>query len=301
MEFHQLNYFLVIAEKQSIVKASQELHVSQSALSVALRDLDRELGFCLFDRDRGRLRLNHNGRYMESQVRMAFALINNAKSTITHNLNQQQKIVKCATNMTLGKVGEQFIRTYRKLHPETMLRIGFKGSLTFKHSLPDIEFLGTEKELPDDGRTIKILHERFMVAFSADCKLAKRPEINLRDLKSEMFIMTGPGAMQDTVMSMFNEVGYFPHVVSEVQLYSEVLNLVRAGLGYTIVPEHSWLDNPKGLAIKPIADVKRYRNIYALLPEGSTPSPAALTFFEFLRNESGHLFKQKTADLDKVS
>ena len=50
MEFHQLNYFLAIAETQSIAKASQQLHISQSALSVALRDLEREFGFPLFDR-----------------------------------------------------------------------------------------------------------------------------------------------------------------------------------------------------------------------------------------------------------
>lgn len=49
MELHQLTYFLTIAENQSITKASQQLHVSQSALSVALRDLERELGFTLFD------------------------------------------------------------------------------------------------------------------------------------------------------------------------------------------------------------------------------------------------------------
>lgn len=97
--------------------------------------------------------------------------------------------------------------------------------------------------------------------------------------------------MRDTVLSMFEEAGYYPNVVSEVQLYSEVLNLVRAGLGYTIVPEHSWLDNVQGLSIKPIADIKRHRNIYALLPKENTPSSAALTFFDFLKTQGSKMFE----------
>lgn len=291
MEFHQLNYFLAIAETQSIAKASQQLHISQSALSVALRDLEREFGFPLFDRNGGRLHLNNNGYYMEKQVRAALTLISNARYTVSQNIDQQQKIVKCATNMTLGKVGETFISAYRKIHPDIILRFGFRGSLTFKDTVPDIEFYGTEKELKQDSRTIKILHERFFVAFSSNCPLAHKPHINLRELRAETFIMTGPGEMRDTVLSMFEEAGYYPNVVSEVQLYSEVLNLVRAGLGYTIVPEHSWLDNVQGLSIKPIADIKRHRNIYALLPKENTPSSAALTFFDFLKTQGSKMFE----------
>ena len=94
MEFHQLNYFLAIAETQSIAKASQQLHISQSALSVALRDLEREFGFPLFDRNGGRLHLNNNGYYMEKQVRTALTLISNARYTVSQNIDQQQKIVK---------------------------------------------------------------------------------------------------------------------------------------------------------------------------------------------------------------
>ena len=63
--------------------------------------------------------------------------------------------------------------------------------------------------------------------------------------------------MQNALLGMFEEAGYMPHVVSELQLYSEVLYLVRAGLGYTIAPELSWLDDVNGLAVKPISDVQR--------------------------------------------
>lgn len=300
MEIHQLNYFLAIAEQQSIAKASTLLHISQSALSVALKDLERELGFSLFDRKGGRLHLNGNGRYMEGQVRKALSLINNAQFVVSNNINQEQKVVKCATNMTLGEIGRVIICNYREEHPDVILRFGFKGSLTFKDTHPNVEFYGTEKELAEGDRTTKILQERFLLAFSADSPYASFPTVSLRDLQSEYFIMTGPGEMQETELGMFKEAGFFPRVFTEVQLYSEVLNLVRANMGYTIVPEYSWADNFDGLALKPFEDVHRQRNIYALLPEEGFPTTATMAFFDFLKRKHRKLFPFNQTDFHAV-
>lgn len=290
MEFHQLKYFLAIAEQSSIAKASKQLHVSQSALSVALRDLERDLGFPLFDRDGRGLVINENGRYLARQVRAALATISDARVSIADNVARRENTVKCATNMTLGKVSGLLIQNYRRTHPQTILRVGFKDSLTFKNASPDLEFLGTPRELKQREDRFKIAHERFVAVFAE--RVAPHTEtVRLEDLVSEPFILPGPGEMQNALLGMFEEAGYMPHVVSELQLYSEVLYLVRAGLGYTIAPELSWLDDVNGLAVKPISDVQRGRNIYALIPEGAAPSPAALEFFEFLRTDAERILQ----------
>ena len=50
MELRQLKYFLTIAESNNVSDAAKKLHVSQPAISTALKDLEKELGFPLFDR-----------------------------------------------------------------------------------------------------------------------------------------------------------------------------------------------------------------------------------------------------------
>jgi DNA-binding transcriptional LysR family regulator len=58
----QLEVFVDIATTGSVRAASERLHLSQPAASMALGELERQMGEPLFDRERGRLRLNDRGR-----------------------------------------------------------------------------------------------------------------------------------------------------------------------------------------------------------------------------------------------
>ena len=61
MELHQLRYLSAVAHCGSAAKAAEELYVSKQAVSKAIRSLEHETGFELFDRDDG-MRLTENGR-----------------------------------------------------------------------------------------------------------------------------------------------------------------------------------------------------------------------------------------------
>src|SRR3954470_18769956 len=51
MELRHLRYFVAVAEKGGFVRASRRLHVAQPALSRQIRDLERDVGVELIDRD----------------------------------------------------------------------------------------------------------------------------------------------------------------------------------------------------------------------------------------------------------
>lgn len=68
MELRQLEYFLAIAKSENMTQAAKLIHVSQPTLSTTLRDLERELGFSLFNRTGKRLELNDSGRYYAKRV-----------------------------------------------------------------------------------------------------------------------------------------------------------------------------------------------------------------------------------------
>ena len=62
LNFHHLRYFQAIARERSLTRAAQQLHVSQSALSTQLRQLEDRLGHALFERIGRRLELTEAGR-----------------------------------------------------------------------------------------------------------------------------------------------------------------------------------------------------------------------------------------------
>ncbi len=292
MEIHQLRYFLAIAQNSSIAEASKRLHVSQSAMSVALRDLEHELGFPLFDRNGRRLRINANGIYFAEHVQAAFATVSDAQISIANDISKRKSTVHCATNLTLGQVNVRLISEFRKIHPEIVLRFSFKGSDAFRKRSPDLEFKGTAKELQETEHCTKIAHEDFVAVFPEKRYGSATKPISLMELRDEPYILPGPGDMQDEVKAMFETAGFTPNVVGELQLQHEILNLVRAGVGFTIAPELTWLGDMNGLSARRIKDSHHGRNIYATIPDSASPSPSALCFFQFLQANAKKLLSQ---------
>ena len=62
MEWHQLEYFKVVAQMQHVTHAAEELSISQPALSRSIAKLEEELGFPLFDRSGKGIVLNRYGQ-----------------------------------------------------------------------------------------------------------------------------------------------------------------------------------------------------------------------------------------------
>src|SRR5690606_39491891 len=61
LSIRQLEVFVAVATAGGVRQAADQLHLTQPAISMALGELERQLGAALFDRERGRLRLNARG------------------------------------------------------------------------------------------------------------------------------------------------------------------------------------------------------------------------------------------------
>lgn len=62
LNFHHLRYFWAVAHRRQLTKAAEALHISPSALSIQLRQLEERLGHALFERKNRRLELTEAGR-----------------------------------------------------------------------------------------------------------------------------------------------------------------------------------------------------------------------------------------------
>ena len=78
IELRQLRYFVAVAEELHFGRASERLHMSQSPLSRAIRDLERELGVTLFVRTTRRVELTSAGAALLERARRALADIDGA-------------------------------------------------------------------------------------------------------------------------------------------------------------------------------------------------------------------------------
>mgnify|MGYP005753473619 CR=1 FL=1 len=83
MELRVLQYFLAVAREQSILKASEALHLSQPTLSRQLRNLEIELGKQLFVRGNRKITLTEEGALLRKRAEEIVALVKKTESEIT--------------------------------------------------------------------------------------------------------------------------------------------------------------------------------------------------------------------------
>src|SRR6266550_6756281 len=79
MELRHLRYFVAVGEEQHYGRAAERLHVAQPALSRQIQDLEKEMGFVLFDRLPRGVRLNAAGRLFLTDARRILQDVDKAK------------------------------------------------------------------------------------------------------------------------------------------------------------------------------------------------------------------------------
>src|SRR3984885_5571908 len=79
MELQQLKYFREVAEREHVTRASEKLFVSQSAVSRAVTQLEKELGVPLFYRQGRAVVLSPYGRILLQHVARAVNILENGK------------------------------------------------------------------------------------------------------------------------------------------------------------------------------------------------------------------------------
>ena len=210
MELRQLTYFLAIADYGSMSDASKQLHVSQPAISGALKDLETELGFSLFDRRGKRLHINQNGIYFATHVRKIFATLNDVQETIKISIAQRENTIHCLVNTPLGTMGKTLFRGFHQANPEVSLQIGFAATTLFDSSACDIEIFGSAHDYPETNQLISLTHEDYVIAMPANHSLAHKSPLYLHDFKDEPFIFGEASEMRSTLELMFAQAGIKP-------------------------------------------------------------------------------------------
>src|SRR5438105_5784738 len=96
IELRQLRYFVAVAEELHFARAAERLHMSQSPLSRAIRDLERDLGVVLFVRTTRRVELTPSGSVLLERSRRALAEIDAAIADARRSAQADKDMLRIA-------------------------------------------------------------------------------------------------------------------------------------------------------------------------------------------------------------
>jgi DNA-binding transcriptional LysR family regulator len=98
MNLSDLRVFVAVARHQSLAAASEQLHLTPSAISKALRRLEDSLGGALFDRSNRQLVLNQGGARLLDRAQVLLALAEQARADLRGGASATDS-PKCGTGL----------------------------------------------------------------------------------------------------------------------------------------------------------------------------------------------------------
>jgi DNA-binding transcriptional LysR family regulator len=244
MELRHLRYFCAVAEFGTFGAASKQLHVSQSAISEQISDLEDEIGGALLDRSRRATRLTPEGELFLIEARKTLAAADRAVDVTQRALIGQEGSL--AIGFFLWGAGGFFsriIRDYRRLHPNIKLTLFEMHAAVQMEALVsgkiDIGFTRPLEPPFDHVLKAELLYkDPLVVVLPRDHRLATAP-VRAEWLAEERFVMLDRQMAKvqfDAILALCSGAGFSPNIVSVTESWPGVLTLVESGEGIALVP-----------------------------------------------------------------
>ncbi|WP_394680750.1 LysR family transcriptional regulator [uncultured Comamonas sp.] len=243
MELRLLNYFATLAEELHFSRAAQRLSISQPPLSVAIRQLEEEIGAALFERSSKGVRLTAAGAHLLPRARQLLALAGQAVQE-TRDVGQGVR-----GHLRLGFVGSalyrgvpQALAHFQNAHPQVRIDMRELNSAEQLLGLQQAELdmgLVHSVMLPEGLHSQLLMQEPFVACLPRQHALASHAVLDLAQLRHERLVLFSSAVSplyHQRIYQMCMAHGFAPEVRHEVRHWLSVLSLVSLGQGSAIVP-----------------------------------------------------------------
>ncbi len=239
IETRLLQYFLAIAEEQSITRAAEYLHVTQPTLSKQMMELENALGKQLLVRGKKKVTLTEDGAYLRSRAQEIMSLMEKTESAFREN---EQTIsgdvyIGCGEHRSSYRI-MQLIREIQMEYPE--IRFHFFSSNAdaiterLDKGLLDMGFL-LEPEINPHYDYLKLpFYETWGILARKDSEFAGRRSVSFADLSGHPLIMPSQTSNNNKFNVFFADELAAPQIAATYNLIFNAGLMVEAGIGYAL-------------------------------------------------------------------
>ena len=238
IDFELYRIFYNVANHKNITKASEELNISQPAISKSIKNLEEQLGGQLFVRTKRGVILTEEGREFYNYIKQAIEYISNAENKFTELINLETGCIKIGISTTLTKEFllpylEEFHRLYPKIDIQIITNMSSELFPKLRNGLIDIIILNLNEK--NYGQDINITKCKKIT----DCFVVNKTysdlinnEISIKELNKYPLILQSKGSNTREFLDNFakeNNTILKPNI--ELASYSLVVEFAKIGLG----------------------------------------------------------------------
>lgn len=241
MNVKQLRAFLAVAECLSFAQAGERLHLSQPALSLAIKSLEEDLGGQLLSRTTRAVALTPEGETLLPLARQLLADWDNTEELLRQRFTLQMgKVSVAAMPSFAGNLLPAALKAFRQRYPRVNVAVhdvvNEQVLEMVRHRRVELG-IGFEPESSNELLFTPFYLDRFVAVIGADSPLASRTEVTWSELLKEDFIaLQRPSAVRLLLeQAIFGQHGKLSVAFESHQL-STIGRMVANGLGVSAVP-----------------------------------------------------------------
>lgn len=289
MDIRHLKYFMEVARQKSFTRAAETLHVSQSAISKMIKDLEQELGIHLFNRSSRFIRLTDTGETFLRHAQEVVALFDNLiREVESASLSDRGRITIGLPPITGSTRFAQLLGEFKKKFPQIDIALFEYGSKTIEAGVQDGSIdIGVICNAPDMGayHAFTLSNDPLRVIASPDNPLSMLSEVALSALRDEQFVMYREDfSLYHKIVNGCVAAGFQPRIIFETSQRELMTQLVSTNLGVAILPSRTCAElDPASIATIPLSQPHLHHQMTIVWKKGRHLNRAAHLWIEFAR------------------
>ncbi len=239
----QLQYFVAVAESGTVSGAAQNLAISQSSVTEAIKELEGDLGVLLFDRHARGLSITHKGQQFLRHATRILTDVSDAKRTLADEPGAKAgRLQLGVTSLVAGYVLSDVLSRYRRAYPETQVSAIEDNGEYLEHLLIggelDVAVMVTSNlrdRMALQAEILEVSPYRLWLPLSH--RLSSADSISMSDIAQEPLIMLTVDEIEENTGKLMAAFGARPNVAFRTRSVEAVRSLVATGAGIALLPD----------------------------------------------------------------
>lgn len=280
MELMQIRYFLEVANTKHMTNSAKNLHITQPALTQAIRRLENDLGVPLFAAKGRNIVLTEYGKYLQKKLEPLMAQIDDIPEQLKMMVALESETIHMNVLAASSLVMEAIIQ-YKKKHAD----IHFQLHQNIESELYDIAVTTKLFYQAADDKNSFACAEEIYLAVPENRRYSGRTSVCLPDVADEGFVsLLGSREFRYICDRFCQHAGFTPKIIFESDNPAAVKNMIAANMGVGFWPEFTWgsIENEPVRLLK-IEDPVCQRDIIINYNRNKMDSQNVADFYEFLK------------------
>lgn len=287
---NKYDIIISVCDTHSISKTAAELNYTQSAISQAIKNFERELGFPLFKRSKHGMELMPNTEEIIESLKVICREKNRINQIASSLTSLESGYIRIGTIQSISYHWlPDILKHFSALYPNIRFEMTVDGFSPLKEKLQagHLDCIFVSRYSVPDLPFIPIGDDELLLVTPRSHRLAEKLAVSLSDINGENFVLSSDGLDYETG-NIFRLNNIHPKIQYRLNEDFATLKMVETGFGITILPRLLLHNAPFDVCTRSFTE-HYSRTLGVACPKDAPPTPATLKFLDYVKEWSGRL------------